>query len=120
MKPEDLDRMVDHCKKLVAANQSAYVDPDTLWMARFILDTLGTSFPCGFAEPRVVNTPDGDVVMIDDIEFGRRDEAIGVAVGLIRTALELPEEEAEHHCGQCGWSGRGFHACPGLPGENQF
>ena len=27
-----------------------------------------------------------------------------------------------HHCGQCGWSGNedDFHACPGLPGENQF
>jgi hypothetical protein len=23
-------------------------------------------------------------------------------------------------CTQCGWSGRYFHACPGLPGENEF
>jgi hypothetical protein len=27
---------------------------------------------------------------------------------------------AESHCGQRGWSGRGFHACPGPPGESQF
>ena len=27
---------------------------------------------------------------------------------------------AEWHCSDCGGSGLGFHACPGLPGENQF
>src|SRR5262249_38731275 len=76
VKPEDFDRMLAHCKKLVAANQTAYVDPDTLSMARFIIDTLGTEFPCGFAEPHVVSAPDGDVVVIDDVEFGCREEAI--------------------------------------------
>jgi hypothetical protein len=25
----------------------------------------------------------------------------------------------EEFCGQCGWSGTGFHACPGHPGENE-
>jgi len=29
-------------------------------------------------------------------------------------------EDVEHHCGQCGWAGTGFHVCPGLPGEHQF
>lgn len=88
--PTELDRMLDHCKKLVAANQHAYVDPDALWIAQFILDTLGVSFPCGFSQPRVEQSPDGAVVMIDDIEFGSREEALGVAVVIIRCALELP------------------------------
>jgi len=90
--PADLDRVLDHCKKLVAANQRAYVDPDTLWMARFIVEALGVEFPCGFAQPRVEKTPDGDVVMIDDIEFGSRDEALGIAAAIVRCALELPED----------------------------
>jgi len=56
-----------------------------------ILDTLGAAFPCGFAQPRVERAPDGAVVMIDDIEFGSRDEALGVATAIVRCALELPE-----------------------------
>ena len=118
--PVALARVLDHCHKLVAANQRAYVDPDTLWMARFIIETLGSEFPCGFTQPRVEHAPDGMVVMIDDIEFGSREEALGVAAAIVRCALELPEDDSEHHCGQCGWSGRGYHACPGLPGEHQF
>lgn len=86
-----LARMLDHCQKLVDANQRAYVDPDTLWMARFILETLGAAFPCGFSQPRISRAPDGDVVMIEDIEFGSREEALGVAAAIVRCALELPE-----------------------------
>ena len=88
----ELDRVIDHCKKLVAANERAYVDPDALWVARFILGTLGTEFPCGFARPRIDRAPDGDSVMIDDIAFGSRTEALGVAAGIIRCALKLPED----------------------------
>lgn len=86
-----VDRMLDHCKKLITANQHAYVDPDTRAMAQLIVDILGMSFPCGFAEPRVEHAPDGAVVMIDDIEFGTRDEALGIAVAIVRCALKLPE-----------------------------
>jgi len=86
------DQMLDHCKKLLAANQHAYIDPDTLAMAKFIVDTLGVVFPCGFPEPRVGTAPDGSTnVMIEDIVFGTRDEALGIAVAIIRHALELPE-----------------------------
>ncbi len=83
----ELDRVLDHCKKLVAANQHAYVDPDALWIARFIIDTLGVAFPCGSFQPRL----DDDVVMIGDSPFGSREEALGVAAAIIRCALELPE-----------------------------
>lgn len=31
-------QMLKHCEKLVAANEHAYVDPDTLAMARFIIE----------------------------------------------------------------------------------
>lgn len=88
----ELDRVIDHCKKLVAANARAYVDPDALWVARFILATLGTEFPCGFSQPRISQAPDGTVVMIEDIEFGSRTEALGVAAAIVRCALELPED----------------------------
>jgi hypothetical protein len=90
--PAELVRVIDHCKKLVAANEHAYVDPDALWVAQFVLDTLGTDFPCGFSQPRIERAPDGAVVMIDDIEFGSRDEALGIATALVRCALKLPED----------------------------
>lgn len=83
-----LEHMLDHCRKLLAANQRAYVDPDTLSMARFIVDTLGTSFPCGFTEPRIEKT----VVMLDELEFGTRSEALGIASAIIACALDLPED----------------------------
>jgi len=86
-----LERVLDHCGKLVAANQHAYVDPDALWVARFIVETLGAPFPAGFVQPRVVEAPDGAVVVIDDIEFGSRTEALGVAAAIVRCALKLPE-----------------------------
>ena len=38
MKTIDVQRMLDHCVKLIDANQAAYVDPDTLAMARFIIE----------------------------------------------------------------------------------
>ena len=38
MRPIDVQRVLDHCAKLLEANQRAYVDPDTLAMARFIID----------------------------------------------------------------------------------
>ena len=38
MKTADVQRMLDHCAKLIDANQTAYVDPDTIAMARFIID----------------------------------------------------------------------------------
>lgn len=85
--PAELDRVLDHCKKLVDANQHAYVDPDALWIARFILDTLGVAFPCVFYQPRA----EVDAVMLGDMEFGSREEALGVAAAIIRCALKLPE-----------------------------
>jgi hypothetical protein len=91
--PIALERVLDHCTRLTAANKHAYVDPDALWVARFIVETLGARFPGGFVQPRVVGVPDGAVVMFDDIEFGSRAEALGVAAAIIRCALELPEEE---------------------------
>ena len=91
--PAEFERVLAHCKRLVSANQHAYVDPDALWIARFILDTLGATFPCGFTQPRVEHAPDGAVVMIDDIEFGSRDEAISVAAAIVRCALALPEDK---------------------------
>lgn len=39
---------------------------------------------------------------------------------IVRSLEEAGLLEAFNSCGQCGWSGRSFHACPGLPGENQF
>jgi len=36
----------------------------------------------------------------------------------LRALAELAEVVS--HCGQCGWSGSDFHACPGLPGANEF
>jgi hypothetical protein len=39
-------------------------------------------------------------------------------VGVREAPQEVPD--GEQHCGQCGWSGLDFHACPGYPGENQF
>lgn len=38
MKTADVQRMLDHCAKLIDANQTAYVDPDALAMAQFIID----------------------------------------------------------------------------------
>ena len=38
MKAIDVQRMLDHCAKLIEANQTAYVDRDTLSMARFIIE----------------------------------------------------------------------------------
>jgi hypothetical protein len=90
--PLVLERVLDHCTKLMAANQHAYVDPDAIWVARFIVETLGAPFPGGFVQPRVVSVPDGVVVTFDDIEFGSRAEALGVAASIIRCALELPQE----------------------------
>jgi hypothetical protein len=34
--------------------------------------------------------------------------------------LEKKEDETTETCMQCGSPIEGFHACPGLPGENQF
>jgi hypothetical protein len=45
-------------------------------------------------------------------------------VAALADALTAADREAanneRHSCGQCGWSGTGFHACPGLPGENEW
>jgi hypothetical protein len=106
--PFTLERVLDHCAKLVAANQRAYVDPDALWVARFIVETLGVSFPRGFVKPRVVRVPDGSVVMIDDIEFGSRAEALGVAAAIVRCALELPEEPDATGSGSASRAGPSF------------
>lgn len=38
MKTVDVQHMIDHCSKLLEANQTAYVDPDALAMARFIIE----------------------------------------------------------------------------------
>lgn len=87
-------------------------------MASIIVETLGTPFPSNTPAPRAVHMSDNTVVTIDALEFEDRAKVLGIAATLIRTALAL--EEPEHACGQCGWSGHGFHACPGLPGENTF
>lgn len=93
MKSVDVDHMLDHCRKLLAANQHAYVDPDTCAMAQFIVDVFGVAFPCGFPEPRVGNAPDSSKnVMREDLALGTRDEALGIAAAIVRCALELPEE----------------------------
>lgn len=34
----DVPQMLRHCEKLIAANEHAYVDPDALTMARFIIE----------------------------------------------------------------------------------
>jgi len=34
----DTQHMIDHCAKLLEANKTAYVDPDSLAMARFIIE----------------------------------------------------------------------------------
>ncbi len=115
----EFESVIDHCKKLVAANEHAYVDSDALWVARFVLKTLGAALPDGVVPPPVKWTARGTVVTIDAMEISNRDEALGLAAAIVRGALELPDED-EHHCGQCGWSGTSFHACPGLPGENEF
>ena len=38
----DLERLRDHCVKLLAANQRAYVDPDALWVARDVIELINT------------------------------------------------------------------------------
>ena len=38
MKTDDVQSMLKHCEKLIAANQTAYVDPDAITMARFIIE----------------------------------------------------------------------------------
>lgn len=38
MKTADVPHMLQHCAKLIEANQTAYVDPDALAMAQFIID----------------------------------------------------------------------------------
>lgn len=35
---KSVQQMLDHCEKLLAANRDAYVDPDALAMAQFIID----------------------------------------------------------------------------------
>lgn len=96
-KKESVEQILDHCKKLIAADQRAGdhdgTDSDAIAMARFIVDALGVPFPCGFAEPCIVPTPDGTIVMIDGIEFGTRNETLGIAAAIVRCALELPEDE---------------------------
>lgn len=32
---------------------------------------------------------------------------------------EVTPREESHSCSQCGWSGLGYHACPGVPGEDE-
>ena len=38
MKAVDVQRMLDHCAKLIKANDTVYVDPDSLAMAKFIIE----------------------------------------------------------------------------------
>lgn len=76
-------------------------------LARFVIDTLGVGFPCGFAEPYVESGPrfdgtDANVayVVIDFDGTGdgdgfelvmTREEALGIAAAIARCALALPE-----------------------------
>lgn len=91
--PAEFDSVIDHCKKLEAASQHATVDPEALRVAKFLLDTLGTEFPCGFSVPRIGKAYDGPVVIMDDFTLGSRSEALGIAAAIIRCALSLPPDQ---------------------------
>lgn len=38
------------------------------------------------------------------------------ALAVTTPAKDDDDDDLEHHCTQCGWSGRSFHACEGVPG----
>ena len=48
--------------------------------------------------------------MADGMSFGHKYSAD------IEALEKLAGIESRHSCSQCGWSGRSFHACEGVPG----
>jgi hypothetical protein len=81
-----VNELVARCRMLIAANERAYVEPETLAMARAIVDILGVEAPCGAEDVDVVTTKYGTFVVWANDEQIRPDEVRGLCAQYLRAA----------------------------------
>jgi hypothetical protein len=105
MSRDDFNRIAE--RELTAANAKADRDD-----AKMIVAARGEPFFTDVASGPVHGLAEFlSVGHVDDVRY-------------FRTPVVVTDgsegDDEEHSCTQCGWSGTGFHACPGLPGENEW